>query len=151
MQVDAARCAAVGPSGLGAFERRSTHSVRNSLSIAQRRELAEELVFLFEAQSCLRRCEAHGVSVSGAFPTLVRGAGIAHLVCAVAEATRISSIREDSARDHDIGYSNAAFVTVCELAVNCRQNITHIPTQGLWHMHVEFDHNFCTVHVSKLL
>ena len=48
MKVDAARCAAVGPSGPGGFERRSTHSVHNSLSIAQRCELAEELDFCFE-------------------------------------------------------------------------------------------------------
>ena len=38
MQVDAGRCAAVGPSEAGGFERRSTHCVHILLSIAQRRE-----------------------------------------------------------------------------------------------------------------
>ena len=47
MQVDAGRCAAVGPSGAGGFERRSTHYVSNLLSIAQRSELADELDFSF--------------------------------------------------------------------------------------------------------
>ena len=63
MQVDAGRCAVVGPSGLGGFERRSTHCFHNLLSIVQRREHAQELVFLFEPQSYLRRCEAQGVGV----------------------------------------------------------------------------------------
>ena len=96
MKVDAGRCAVVGPSGPGGFEPRSTHSVHKSLSIAWRREHAEELDFLFEPQTCLRRCEAQGVGVRGAFPTLVRGSGIAHLVRTAAKATRIFSIRVDS-------------------------------------------------------
>ena len=96
MQVDAGRCAAVGPSGPGGFERRSTHSVHNLVSIAQRCEHAPELVFLFEPQSYLRRCEAQEVRVRGAFPTLVRGSGAAHLVRTAAKAKRILSIREDS-------------------------------------------------------
>ena len=86
----------VGPSGPGGFERRSTHCFHNLLSIAQRREHAPELVFLFEPQSYLRRCEAQGVGVRGAFPTLIRGSGAAHLVRTAAKAKRILSIREDS-------------------------------------------------------
>ena len=96
MQEDAGRCAVVGPSGPGGFEPRSTHSVHNLVSIAQRREHAPELVFLFEARTHLRRCEAQGGRVRGAFPTLVRGSGIAHLVRTAAKATRIFSIRVDS-------------------------------------------------------
>ena len=96
MEMDAGMCAAVGPSGPGGFERRSTHCFHNLLSIAQRREHAQELVFLFEPQSYLRRCEAQGVGVRGAFPTLVRGSGAAHLVRTAAKAKRILSIREDS-------------------------------------------------------
>ena len=93
MEMDAARCAVVGPSGMGGFERRSTHCFHNLLWIAQRREHAEELFFHLEPQIFLRRCEAQEVSVSGAFPTLVRGSGIAHLVRTVAEVERMSSIR----------------------------------------------------------
>ena len=96
MQVDAGMCAAVGPSGPGGFERRSTHSFHNLLSIAPRREHVPELVFLFEPQSYLRRCEAQGVGVRGAFPLFIRCSGAAHLVRTAAKATRISSIREDS-------------------------------------------------------
>ena len=36
MQVDAARCAAAGPSRLGGSERRNTHSVNNLVSVAAR-------------------------------------------------------------------------------------------------------------------
>ena len=88
----------VGPSGLGGFERRSTHCLHELLSIAQRSEHAAELVFFFKPANCLRRCEAQGVSVRGAFPTLVRPFRIAHLACAVADATRIFSIRRGRRR-----------------------------------------------------
>ena len=98
MEMDAGMCAAVGPSGLGGLERRSTHSVHKSLSIAQRRSSRRNLFFHFEPETDLRRCEAQGVSVSGAFPTLVQGNRIAHLVCAVAKATRIFSIRRGRRR-----------------------------------------------------
>ena len=100
MEVDAGRCAAVGPSGPDGFERRSARSFHNLVSIAQQRSHAEELDFQSEPANwnCLRRCEAQGVSVSGAFPTLVRGSGIAHLVCAVAKATRIFTIRRGRRR-----------------------------------------------------
>ena len=57
MQMDAGRCAAVGPSGAGGFERRSTHCVNNLLSIAQQREHAPELVFQSEVEIDLRRCK----------------------------------------------------------------------------------------------
>ena len=97
MKVDAERCAAVGPSGPGGFERRSTHSVHILLSIAQRREDVEELDFYLELKSFLRRCEAQGVGNRGAFPTLVQGNGIAHFVRTVARAKKICSIQEDAA------------------------------------------------------
>ena len=75
MKVDAARCAAVGPSGPGGFERRSTHYVSDLVSMAQRSSLAEELVFFFQARElpapvrsaggeCLRRVP----DFSSAFP-----------------------------------------------------------------------------------
>ena len=72
MEVDAGRCAAVGPSGPGGFERRSTHCVHKLLSIAQRREHAQEHFFHAEPAKCLRRCQAQGAHVRGAFPLLAR-------------------------------------------------------------------------------
>ena len=63
MKVDAGRCAAIGPSGAGGFERRSTHSVNNLVLSLQRRGHAEELFFAVELEIFLRRCEAQGVSV----------------------------------------------------------------------------------------
>ena len=86
------------PTTVGGFERRGTHSVLNLLSIAQRREHAQEHFFRSEVEIDLRRCEPQGARVWGAFPTLVQGAGIAHLVCGVVEVKRISFIREDAAQ-----------------------------------------------------
>ena len=63
MKVDAARCAVVGPSGLGGFERRSTHCVHDLVLSLQRRSHAEELDFHVEPQMFLRRCEAQGARV----------------------------------------------------------------------------------------
>ena len=63
MEMGAGMCAAVGPSGAGGFERRSTHCVHDLVWIALRREHAAELVFLFEPQTYLRRCEAQGAGV----------------------------------------------------------------------------------------
>ena len=63
MQVDAGRCAAVGPSGPGGFERRSTHCVHELVLSLQRRGHAEELDFHVQPQMFLRRCEAQEVSV----------------------------------------------------------------------------------------
>ena len=63
MEMDAGMCAAVGPSGAGGFERRSTHCVHDLVSIAQKRGHAQELFFHVELEIFLRRCEAQGVSV----------------------------------------------------------------------------------------
>ena len=96
MEMDAGMCAAVGPSGPGGYEQRSTHCFHDLVLSLQRRGHAEELDFHVEPQIFLRRCEAQGVGVRGAFPTLVPGSGIAHLVRTAAKAKRILSIREDS-------------------------------------------------------
>ena len=63
MQMDAGMCAAVGPSGPGGFERRSTHCVHNLLSIAPHRTAEQELDFQSEPATCLRRCGAQGARV----------------------------------------------------------------------------------------
>ena len=83
--MDAGRCAAVGPSGAGGFERRSTHCVNNLLSIAPAARLAQELVFSFRARGvpapvrnagrgCLRRVPAFSSSFPHCAPR-VRGGG----------------------------------------------------------------------------
>ena len=93
MKMDAARCAVVGPSGLGGFERRSTHSVLNLLSIVKRLSIRAELFF------SKRPCEVPATvpSAGGAclrrvpeFSSLHMSAHLAHMV---AEATSFSSIR----------------------------------------------------------
>ena len=63
MEMGAGMCAAVGPSGAGGFERRSTHSVKNLVSSLQRRGHAEELVFAVEPEMFLRQCEGQGARV----------------------------------------------------------------------------------------
>ena len=63
MEMDAGMCAAVGPSGPGGFERRSTHCVHDLVLSLQRRGHAQELFFHLEREIFLRRCEAQGVSV----------------------------------------------------------------------------------------
>ena len=63
MEMGAGMCAAVGPSGAGGFERRSTHSVKNLVSSLQRRGSRRNLFFHFEPAECLRRCGAQGAGV----------------------------------------------------------------------------------------
>ena len=63
MEVDAARCAVVGPSGMGGFERRSTHSVLILLSIVKRLSIRAEHFFQSDLAKCLRRCRAQEARV----------------------------------------------------------------------------------------
>ena len=60
MEVDAGRCAVVGPSGLGGFERRSTHCLHELLSIAQRSEHAAELVFFSSPRTACAGAKRRG-------------------------------------------------------------------------------------------
>ena len=50
MEMDAGMCAAVGPSGAGGFERRSTHCVHNLVSVAAAARPAEEDFFHVERE-----------------------------------------------------------------------------------------------------